>query len=69
MAWIPRPCGEIRVTGGPQDVSSGGMVQMGSITEVGCAWRQTVSDEAESRFAGLLSQLNAAILSGQRAGR
>jgi hypothetical protein len=70
IAWIPRPCGEVRVMGGLEEVrSEGRVVVIGVITEVSCAWRQSAGEPVGTRFTGLLSQLNAAVLSGDRAGR
>jgi hypothetical protein len=69
IAWIPRPCGEVRAMGGLEEVRSEGRVVIGVITEVSCAWRQSAGEPVGTRFTGLLSQLNAAVLSGDRAGR
>jgi hypothetical protein len=69
MAWIPKPCGEVRVIGELEGVRREGRVVIGMMTEAGCAWRQRPGEPVRSRLAGLLSQLNAAILSGERAGR
>jgi hypothetical protein len=69
MAWIPKPCGEVRVIGGREEVRREGTVQRGVVTEAGCAWRKRSNEQVKSRFAGMLSQLNAAVLSGHRAGR
>jgi hypothetical protein len=69
MAWIPKPCGEVRVIGGLEEVRREGRVVTGVMTEAGCAWEQRPGEPVRSRFAGLLSQLNAAILSGEWAGR
>lgn len=69
MAWIPKPCGEVRVIGGLEEVRRQGRVETGVITEVACAWRQKAGEPVGSRFAGMLSQMNAAVLSGERAGR
>jgi hypothetical protein len=69
MAWIPKPCGGVRVIGGLEEVRREGRVVIGVITEVACAWRQRGNEPTESRFAGLLSQLDAAVLSGESVGR
>jgi len=69
MAWIPKPCGEVRVIGGSEEVRREGMVEIGIVTEVCSAWRQNTGEPMESRFAGMLSQLDAAVLSGEWAGR
>jgi hypothetical protein len=71
MAWIPRPCGEVRVIGGLEEVRREGRVVTGLFTEVACVWRQQADEPVVGSvfFAGLLSQLNAAVLSGDRAGR
>jgi hypothetical protein len=69
IAWIPRPCGEVRVMGGLEEVGREGSVVIGVKTEVSCAWRQSAGEPVGTRFTGLLSQLNAAVLSGDRAGR
>lgn len=69
MAWIPRPCGEIRVMGGLEETTGQGRTEIGVVTGVFCDWKQTAEEPVRSRFAGMLSQLNAAILSGGRAGR
>jgi hypothetical protein len=69
MAWIPKPCGEVRITGGLDEVRREGLIESGVITEVACAWRQMANDPVATRFAGLLTQFNAAGLSTERAGR
>jgi hypothetical protein len=69
IVWIPRPCGEVRVMGELEEVGREGSVVIGVITEVSCAWRQSAGEPVGTRFTGLLSQLNAAVLSGDRAGR
>jgi hypothetical protein len=69
MAWIPKPCGEVRVTGGLEEVRRGGTVPRGVETQIAYAWRQRADEKVGSRFAGMLSQLNAAVLSGEQAGR
>jgi len=66
MAWIPKPCGEVRVIYGLEEVRIG---NRGATTEVACGWKQGADRPVTSRFAGLLSQLNAALLSGKNAGR
>jgi hypothetical protein len=66
MAWIPRPCGEVRVTGRLEEGGRDGRVVTDMTTDVACAWRQRVDEPVESRFAGLLSQFHAAVLSGNR---
>ena len=75
MAWIPRPCGEVEITGG---IEAGGG-EREHITQVKEAWRESMCERdgegqgfgagGSGRFGGLLSQLNAAILSGDKAGR
>jgi hypothetical protein len=69
MAWIPKPCGEVRVTDRLAEMRSEGRVQARVITDVACTWRQRVDDPVENRFAGLLSQWNAAVSYRTRAGR
>jgi hypothetical protein len=68
MAWIPRPCGEVRVNAGMEEMRREGQrTTTSAITEVTCAWRQRADERARSRFAGLLSQLHAAVMSGHNA--
>lgn len=79
MAWIPKPCGLVRLSfNGEEEL--GEEVNRGPTTTVSSVWRQQIGtrqgvEEGEvglevwSRFSGLVSQLNAAVLSGQRAGR
>ncbi|PMD17983.1 hypothetical protein NA56DRAFT_254584 [Hyaloscypha hepaticicola] len=69
MAWIPKPCGEVRVAGNLEEVVRAEQVVTDMTREVACAWRQRADEPVESRFAGLLSQFNAAILSGDRSRR
>jgi hypothetical protein len=69
MAWIPKPCGEIRVVGVLEELRREEREEVVVITEVACTWRQKADEPIKSRFAGMLSQLNAAVLSGERAGR
>ena len=69
MAWIPKPCGEVRVAGSLEEVVRDGQVVTDMTREVACARRQRADEPVESRFAGLLSQFNAAILSGDRSRR
>jgi hypothetical protein len=69
MAWIPRPCGEVRVAESLEEVVRDGQAVARMTTGVASAWRQRADEPVESRFAGLLSQFNAAILSGDRSRR
>ncbi|KAG9236016.1 hypothetical protein BJ875DRAFT_373089 [Amylocarpus encephaloides] len=76
MAWIPRPVGEIRIIGGTGELGRYGIEQTGVITQVNCARKERVGIEdamagrvGESRMAGLMSQLRAAVRSGELAGR
>ncbi|KAE9381798.1 hypothetical protein N431DRAFT_491108 [Stipitochalara longipes BDJ] len=69
MAWIPKPCGEVRAIGGLGGVRREEHVTASVTIEVTSAWKQRADQLVKSRFAGLLSQLNAAVLSGHRAGR
>jgi len=71
MAWIPKPCGEVRLIV-EEDVVEDmvtGTAQRAVVTEVRSAWSQSLGEQVASRFAGMLSQLNAAVVSGERAGR
>lgn len=47
-----------------EDMRMGG----GVVTDMRCAWRQSLGEQLGSRLAGMLSQLNAAVLSGERGG-
>jgi len=46
-------------------------MERGTLTMVSSQWTEMLSEAGEpgSRFAGMLSQLNSAVLSGERAGR
>jgi hypothetical protein len=73
MAWIAKPCGDVEIIGGEGEgeVGRDGAMERGTLTMVNSHWIERL-DEAEepgSRFAGMLSQLNSAVLSGERAGR
>jgi hypothetical protein len=71
MAWIPKPCGEVEIIGGEDEVGRDGTMERGTLTMVSSQWTERLSEAGESgsRFAGMLSQLNSALLSGERAGR
>ena len=70
MAWIPKPCGEVRlIVAGDVIEDMRGTAQRAVVTDVRSAWSQRLGEQAASRFAGMLSQLNAAVVSGERAGR
>jgi hypothetical protein len=75
VAWIAKPCGGVCIIGREEVLRGDGTVQMGVITQVKSVWGQgigqsgEVGKEVKTRFAGLLSQLCAAVLSGERAGR
>jgi len=75
VVWIAKPCGGVGIIGGERVLRRDGTVQMGVITQVKSTWRQGIGqsgeagEEVKSRFAGMLSQLHAAVLSGERAGR
>jgi hypothetical protein len=71
MAWIPKPCGEVEIIGGEDEVGRDGTMERGTLTMVSSQWTERLSEAGEpgSRFAGMLSQLNSAVLSGERAGR
>jgi hypothetical protein len=70
MAWIPKPCGEVEIIGGEGEVGRDGTMERGTLTMVSSQWTERLSEAGQgSRFAGMLSQLNSAVLSGERAGR
>ena len=77
LVWIPKPCGEVNIIGGEENLSRLGPVQTGVITQVtSVRWQRIRSADGgyidsamQSRFAGMWSQMEAAVLSGQRAGR
>lgn len=81
MTWIPKPCGLVKLSF-EGEVEQGEEGNRGPSTAVSLVWKQQigtetrqggeeggVGPEVRSRFAGLVSQLHAAVLSGQRAGR
>lgn len=68
MAWIPKPCGEVEIIG-EEEMSRNGRVEQGVTTLVSCSWKQRRGEPFESRFAGLMSQMDAAFLYGESAGR
>jgi len=67
MAWIPRPCGEVEVIGGMEEFRREDRVERGVVRQVTERWIQRVGEEGqfESRFAGIWSRLNAAVLKGE----
>jgi hypothetical protein len=68
MAWIPRPCGEVDVIGTLEEVGREGRWDRGIIMKVSCRWRQRAAEPiVGGRLAGMLSELNATLLSGQDA--
>jgi hypothetical protein len=71
MAWVPKACGEIEIIGGEDEVGRDGTTERGTLTIASSQWTERLSEAGEpgSRFAGMLSQLNSAVLSGERAGR
>lgn len=62
VAWIPKPCGTTDLIEGTEGV------EHGSTTAVSCSWKQRRGEPFQSRFAGLLSQMNATLASNQRVG-
>ncbi|KAK0118827.1 hypothetical protein ONS95_007708 [Cadophora gregata] len=59
MAWIPRPCGEVRFEG---------LDEAQETMKVGTFWRYTgcVAQIGHGRFAGLLSSLHKAVLDREK---
>lgn len=65
LAWIPKPVGNVQLgCEDGQDFDG----QRASTTKVTAAWRLRGGGRGESRFPGLVSQLQAAVLSTERAG-
>jgi hypothetical protein len=52
MAWIPKPCGELRIVGGAEERTT---------REVCCEWRERVGERevVRSRLPGMWSSLRA----------
>jgi hypothetical protein len=76
VAWIPRPCGEVRILNGTGRDPHQQSRANGVYTRAGTSWREPMSVEESmksvtggSRMAGLLSQLRAALRYGELAGR
>lgn len=73
-AWIPKPVGDVRLESRDRVAAAALQTENGRTesdlwTDVSTAWRQRRDQNAgEGRFAGLWSQLNAAV-SGERSGR
>ena len=63
MAWIPKPCGQVRFLGRAERGTRGR--NLGRATEVECAWRQSLGESVRSRLPGMISELNAALISGE----
>jgi len=70
MVWIPRPCGEVLVILGVEEVRREGRAEKGLVREVSERWRQRIREDREvgSRFAGMWSRVNAAVLTGKGIG-
>ncbi|KUJ22285.1 uncharacterized protein LY89DRAFT_728444 [Mollisia scopiformis] len=65
MAWIPEPCGEVGAIRGVEGMMRRGLVEEEVTTVVSCSWRHRRGDPFRSRFAGMVSQMNAALLPGE----
>jgi hypothetical protein len=69
VAWILAPCGAVRLAGGAEETTGRIGVEHGLAARVSYSWRQRRGEPFRSRFAGLLSQMDAAVLSSEHARR
>lgn len=70
LAWIPRPVGEVQLFEARDEGHGQGQGQRIPMTVVSTVWRQRGGGRrgaGPGRFAGLLSQTNAAVLASERA--
>jgi len=63
MAWIPKPCGEVRTIRNLQGIGRHRRGETGIGRAVSCAWKQNLSEPLGSRLAGMVSELTSSLLS------
>lgn len=69
MAWVPNSCGEVEIIQGEDEATREADVEYGVTTHVSCRWKQRRGERFRSRFAGLRSQMGAALMYGENARR